>query len=205
VGASTTGLTDGASNEAASLVLTGSQGFLLAPGGELYAGPVDDSADWTKVAPIVSSCSVGKAQPTGQPSSVMLGAVTAKELILGCAASSSAGNGAADEQAKQLYSSPNGGVSWLAMAKAPKTAPAYSLAASPSETVILGTDEGIDVLPAGDIAWQTATLDGSAPSGGFSYVGMTTDEQGIALPANPSSGTVWFTFDGGRNWAPSHL
>ena len=43
VGAATTGLTDstanGAASEAASLVLTGSRGYLLAPDGTLYAGP----------------------------------------------------------------------------------------------------------------------------------------------------------------------
>ena len=34
---------------------------------------------------------------------------------------------------------------------------------------------------------------------------MTTDAQGVALPANPSAGTVWFTYDGGQNWKPSYL
>ena len=34
---------------------------------------------------------------------------------------------------------------------------------------------------------------------------MTTGAQGVALPANPSAGTVWFTYDGGQNWKPSHL
>jgi hypothetical protein len=34
---------------------------------------------------------------------------------------------------------------------------------------------------------------------------MTTHYQGIALPADPASGTVWFTFDGGHSWQPSHL
>ena len=34
---------------------------------------------------------------------------------------------------------------------------------------------------------------------------MTTGTQGVALPADPSSGTVWFTFDGGRSWQPSPL
>jgi hypothetical protein len=33
-------------------------------------------------------------------------------------------------------------------------------------------------------------------------VGMTTDAQGIALPADPTAGTVWFTFDGGQTWQP---
>jgi hypothetical protein len=31
---------------------------------------------------------------------------------------------------------------------------------------------------------------------------MTTDAQGIALPADPAAGTVWFTFDGGKTWRP---
>ena len=70
---------------------------------------------------------------------------------------------------------------------------------------MLATDRGIELLPKGEIAWQPATLTGAAPAGGFSYVGMTTDEQGIALPADPSAGTVWFTFDGGQTWKPSPL
>jgi len=71
--------------------------------------------------------------------------------------------------------------------------------------VILGTDQGIDVLPAGQVAWRMATLKGPAPAGGFGYVGMTTGKQGIALPADPSSGTVWFTFDGGQSWRSSRV
>ena len=47
-----------------------------------------------------------------------------------------------------------------------------------------------------------ATLNGPAPAGGFGYAGMTTDTQGVALPADPAAGTVWFTFDGGKTWAP---
>ena len=34
---------------------------------------------------------------------------------------------------------------------------------------------------------------------------MTTDEQGIALPSDPSAGLIWFTFDGGQSWKPSRL
>ena len=67
VGAATTGLTDGTASEAASLVLTGSRGYLLAPGGTLYAGPVDGSAAWPRVGALVSSCTVGPPQPDGQP------------------------------------------------------------------------------------------------------------------------------------------
>ena len=71
--------------------------------------------------------------------------------------------------------------------------------------MLLATDQGIDLLPRDEIGWRTATLKGGAPAGGFGYVGMTTDDQGIALPADPSAGTVWFTFDGGQDWQPSRL
>jgi hypothetical protein len=214
VGAPTSGLTDGAADEAASLALTGSRGFLLAPNRALYAGPVDGSGPWTLVNSITSACPVGAAQADGQPAGALFGAVNAKELILTCASSGaggssgpggSSGSAGSAEQHKLIYSSLNGGASWIQIAAAPTAGVATSVAASPSETVVLGTDQGIDVLPAGDIAWQAAELTGTVPAGGFGYVGMTTDEQGIALPADPASGTVWFTFDGGLRWQPSRI
>jgi len=204
VGAATTGLSggtgDGTAGQAAALVLTGSRGYLLAPGGALYAGPVDGSAPWQRIGSLVSSCTVGPARANGQPAGALLGAVNANDLIVACmSASGTAG------QRKQVFSSPNGGVSWLRMGTAPTAGTAFSLAASPSESVMIATDQGIDLLPKGEIGWRTATLQGDAPAGGFGFVGMTTDDQGIALPADPSAGTVWFTFDGGRDWQPSRL
>ena len=86
---------------------------------------------------------------------------------------------------------------------APTAGTATSIAASPSVSVVLATDQGIDLLPAGDISWRAASLTAAVPAGGFGYIGMTTDEQGVALPASPAAGTVWFTFDGGKSWRPS--
>jgi hypothetical protein len=80
---------------------------------------------------------------------------------------------------------------------------ATSVADAPDGTVVLATGEGLDVRPAGGTSWQAATLDGTTPKGGFGYVGMTTNAQGIALPANPAAGTIWFTYDGGQTWHPS--
>jgi photosystem II stability/assembly factor-like uncharacterized protein len=68
---------------------------------------------------------------------------------------------------------------------------------------VLATGRGIELRPSGETAWRLATLAAGLPDGGFSYVGMTTDEQGIAVPADPSAGTVWFTDDGGQTWQPS--
>ncbi len=215
VGGTTSGLTSGAPDEAASLVLTGSRGFLLAPDRALYTGPVTGSGAWTLVNSITPACPVGAAQADGQPAGALFGAVSAKELILACAAvsgSSGSGSGGSGSggsgsggQRKLIFSSPNGGAGRIQLATAPAAGIATSVAASPAETVVLGTNQGIDLLPQGDIAWQPAHLTGPAPAGGFAYVGMTTDEQGIALPASPASGTVWFTFDSGRSWQPSQL
>ena len=204
VGAATTGLTDGTADEAASLVLTGRRGYLLAPGGALYAGPVDGSAAWQRAGSLPSSCTVGPAQLDGQPAGALLGAVNARQLILACASASATG---AAVQQKLIFSSTDGGGSWHQAARAPDAGVAFSLAASAAGTMVLGTDRGIDLLPAGGTGWQTATLagGGGGPTGGFGYVGMTTSDQGIALPADPSAGTVWFTFDGGQSWQPSPL
>jgi len=79
------------------------------------------------------------------------------------------------------------------------------VATTASGTNVLATTRGIDVQLAGSTAWQAATLNGPMPAGGFGYAGMTTDAQGVALPADPRAGTVWFTFDGGKTWTPTPI
>jgi hypothetical protein len=202
VGPATTGLTNGGAPGAASLVLTGSLGYLLAPDGMLYAGPVNGSAAWSPVGR--APCAVGPAQPDGQPAGALLGAVNATDLIFACTPPPVPGR----LQKKLIFSSANGGYSWRLLAVAPAAGIATSVAASSSAAVVLGTNQGIDVLPAGSATWQQATVKGAgeaavAPAGGFSFVGMTTDEQGVALPVDAAAGTVWFTFDGGLSWQPS--
>ena len=44
---------------------------------------------------------------------------------------------------------------------------------------------------------------GAMPPGGFAHAGMTTDTQGVAVPAGPAQHGVWLTYDGGRTWQPS--
>jgi photosystem II stability/assembly factor-like uncharacterized protein len=131
--------------------------------------------------------------------------VNASDLILACVSASSGTNPSVSTQQKLVYYSKDGGASWQQMTTAPAAGVAFGLAASPTESVMLATDQGIDLLPAGEASWQTAKLRGGAPAGGFRYIGMTTDEQGIALPADPSAGTIWFTFDGGQTWTASRL
>jgi photosystem II stability/assembly factor-like uncharacterized protein len=205
VGTSTTGLTNGAASEAAELVLTSSRGYLLAPDGSLYSGPVDGTGPWTRVSSLVASCPVGPARADGQPTGALLGAVNASHLILACVSASSGTSPSVSTQQKYIYSSDNGGASWRQMATAPDAGVAFGLAASPTESVMLATDQGIDLLPANETSWRTANIRGGAPTDGFRYIGMTTDDQGIALPADPSAGTIWFTFDGGKTWTASRL
>jgi photosystem II stability/assembly factor-like uncharacterized protein len=55
----------------------------------------------------------------------------------------------------------------------------------------------------GGVTWAAAQ--GALPYGGFSYVGMTSPQQGVAVPADTTQHAVWFTFDGGRTWRASPI
>ena len=202
VGPPTSGLTgaSGLAGAAASLVLTGTRGYLLAPDGMLYAGPVDGSAPWQAVKQV--PCPVGTPLADGQPTGALLAAANAANLVLACASSSAPGA----QQAKRVFTSADGGTVWQnGAAAAPALGLVTSVAATPDGTDVLATTAGIDVAPAGGAAWQAATLEGPPQAGGFGYVGMTTGSQGVALPADPAAGTVWFTFDGGKTWTPSRV
>jgi hypothetical protein len=200
VGGSTTGLTvagtadAGATGSMASstaLILTQSSGYLLAPDGTLYSGPVNGSGEWKIVHQL--PCSPGQAQADGQPSGALLGALSASSLILDCT------------QTGHVYLSSNAGLSWQQTSASPAASTATSVTVSQAASVILATSQGIEVLPTGSTTWRMATLTGSSgnPAGGFGYVGMTNGLDGMALPANTAGGTVWFTTDGGLTWSPS--
>jgi hypothetical protein len=197
VGAATTNLqaAGGPGTATAALVLTGARGYLLGPDGTVYAGPVNGSAAWKAAGAI--PCGTGQPQPDGEPSGALLGAVTATSLLLACTQAP-----AGATQVKLVYSSANGGKNWQPMPTPPAAGTATSIAASPVNTVLLATSAGIEVLPAGG-SWRQATLTGTLPADGFGFVGMTTSTRGMALPADATSGTVWFTADGGATWSPS--
>ena len=205
-GPSTSGLDAGGQDGAASIVLTGTRGYLLAPDGMLYAGSVDGSAPWQAMARV--PCAVGSAQPDGQPSGALLAAESTTQLVVACTPPPVAGG----TQKKLIFASADGGASWQLIepaatgpaAVAPAAGVATSLAATSAGTVVLGTNQGIDVLPAGGTAWQQVALT-HAPAGGFVFVGMTTNAQGVAVPADVAAGTVWITFDAGQDWQPSSV
>jgi hypothetical protein len=188
----------------ASLVLTGGpadgRGYLLAPSGELLSGPLTGAA-WT-VAGKQGPCLPGAPGPDGQPTGALLAAGPSR-LVLVCTSSTDA---AGDSQAKLVAESSNGGSSWSTAGNGPATGIAASLAAQDAgQQVVLATDAGIYLSRAGGSTWQRTQ---ASPSGaaagehGFSYVGMTSLLDGVALPADPGLDEVFITTDGGSTWQP---
>jgi hypothetical protein len=184
---------------AASLMLTGTTAYLLAPGGVLFGGPLTGAA-WQPVTGTGSTapapCRPGPAQPGGQPSGALLAANGPSGLDLLCT-----GPSAGSQQRKTIYASQDGGRTWRRAGVAPAAGTASSLSGSPSGTLVLATSQGIEVSADGGATWSTAS--GTMPPGGFAYVGMTTTAQGVAVPADPAQNAIWFTHDGGSTWQPS--
>jgi hypothetical protein len=198
VGDSTNGLTEQGNQTSGMIALYGSVGYLLAPDGTLFSGPLDGSA-WHRAGS--TPCQPGVAQASGIPGFGHLALVDSTHLAFACA--STAANGV-----PAISTSDNSGAFWTPMPAsswAGVAAPGQltSFAAAPNGTLVLATNQGMYVLPAGTSSWKATNATGSgAPHGGFTYVGMTSSEQGVAVPADTSLHEIWMTFDGGRNWAP---
>jgi hypothetical protein len=194
-----------ASPSSAQLVLTGSRGYLLTPAGGLVSGPVTQPARWRTVTtlagiPVSLPCAPGAAETGGHPLQAML-ASTGPGLALLCA-----GQASGNQQAKNLYYSADGGRTWSPAGSAPAPGIAMSLSGTPTGPVLIATSGGIDFSTnspgaSGALTWRTAR--GARAAGGYSYVGMTTSLQGVAVPANVNTDAVWFTYDGGAHWAQS--
>jgi hypothetical protein len=188
----------------AQLVLTGTRGYLLAPDGVVYSGPVTAGAAWQPAqsngTPLTGCGKPGPAQADGVPGGTML-ASTGTGLVELCLTQSPG--------RKFLAYSPDGGRTWMPAGFAPNAGQAMSLSGTPTGQVLVATSSGIDVSStvagAGgpySLRWRTAVKGASAP-GGYSYVGMTTSQQGVAVPADTGLHAVWFTYDGGRHWQES--
>jgi len=185
----------------AQLVLTGTRGYLLAPSGDLYSGPVTSTVGWQLVTvrgtSKISCGHPGQAQANGVPSLSML-AATGTGLVELCLAQPLGG---------VLMYSADGGHTWQPAGHAPPAGTPTSLSGTPAGQVLIATASGIDV--SADVAGQRRnglhwrTVHGAAVPGGFSYVGMTTSEQGVAVPGDTSLHALWFTYDGGRHWQES--
>jgi hypothetical protein len=194
VGGATSGLTDGGAATSAVLALTGSVGYLVAPDGTLYSGAIGGT--WQRAGTV--PCQPGPGRADGLPNDIMLALQDSTHLAVTCTGPSF--------QAATVFTSDDGGANWSEQPAAAWTGvtrptTATSLTAAPNGTLVLASDLGLDVLPAGSSQWQFAGGLTSSNTG-FTYVGMTTDTQGVAVPIDTGLHEIWMTFNGGQTWAP---
>jgi hypothetical protein len=203
VGGATSGLTNAGHATSAVLQLTGSNGYLLAPDGTLYSGPIGGT--WTRVG--TAPCQPGTAQANGLPQAAQLALATSTSLAIAC-------NQPSATDPPSVWGSDNGGALWTQLpagqwsdfSNLSGIGSATSLGAAPNGNLTMATTTGIYVLSTATGRWTASNATGTgAPPGGFSYVGMTTDTQGVALPADTSLHEIWMTFDGGTTWTPSSI
>lgn len=185
------------SPSSATIVLTGTQGYWYTPEGML-SGPVTDGASWSTVGTSALPCAPGAPQPDGRPSAGQLAASGSAELALACPGNAQAGG----SQQETIYVSPDGGQSWRQQGTLTIDGTATSLAAATGGVMTLATTHCIDVSTDNGATWRTAHR---GPAGGFSYVGLTSSVQGVAVPADSSQHAVWFSYDGARTWTRSAI
>jgi hypothetical protein len=176
----------------AGLVVTGSTGYVLTPGGQVLSGPVSGGT-WRLAGP--APCTPGPAQASALPSQAQL-AASPSQLLLACESAGSAH--------PVLYTSADG-ASWQDAGVVGATGTPTSLASAAAGQAVLATSAGIYYSADGGKTWGTARFGGTVPSGGFSYVGMTTQAQGVAVPARAQLFEIFVTRDGGRTWTPSPI
>jgi hypothetical protein len=191
-------LSSGAASSA-TIVLTHGEGYLYAPDGTLLSGPTTPGATWQPAGQAAMPCLPGPAQPDGQPSGGQLAASAPGDLTLACPPGQTGGTHSGN-QGEIIYTSVNGGQSWLPHGSLSLPATVTSLAVNTGGVLAAGTSQGIEVSPDNGLTWRTAL-----PGAGVSYVGLTSPSQGVAVPADTSLHELWFTFDGGQTWQPSPI
>lgn len=173
---------------AVTLAVAGSTAYLLAPNGALLRGATSGGA-WTTVnnAP----CSPGAAQASGLPVAAQITAWPT--LVLAC--------DAGHQTTIFTLASGNG---WRKAGALQTSGAAASLTSAPGGLLALATTAGIYYSGNEGASWQPAIIQG-APAGGFSYVGMTTQTQGVAVPADAALGEIFVTTDSGHTWTRSPI
>jgi hypothetical protein len=163
------------------LVISGSTGYVMTPSGQVLSGPVSGGA-WSVVG----------SEPC--PAAEIQLAANATHLFAACFA-----------VGQVMLDTSVSGSGWQQGDNVTVPGTPTSLAATASGQVVLATTAGIYYSTNGGRTWQTASLSGPAPVGGFSYVGMTNQSQGVAVPAYADLGEVYVTANGGETWNPSPI
>ena len=169
-----------------TILLQGGTGWLVGPLGQVFTGSLT-SGTWTQVSE--SPCAGNISPAVG--SAMLDWSLASGDLIMACN----------EQDSTTIFSSANGGGTWTTQVTEPSFGLANSLTASTAAQYILATTEGIEVLNTSTGRWQKiVTL-----SGGFSYIGMTTTGQGVAVPVNAGLHEVYMTYNGGLSWLPSAI
>ena len=212
-----------ASSAAPKLIIAGgTTAYLLTPSGEVLRGSTSGGS-WQAVGRAPCSPAPGSASGQASQSPAVPGSATesAAPATSSGTQSSSQGYGAEFATGTQLlltcqsqaaaaqvtlYTSANG-ARWHRAGSLTAPGTPTSLASAAAGQAVLATTGGIEYSANGGRTWQAAKYTGTAsgPPGGFSYVGMTTAAQGVAIPADSTLGEVYVTADGGSTWKPSPI
>jgi len=171
-------------------------GYLLAPSGAVLSGPLT-GAPWTAAGQ--APCRSTVAPRSGRTAGVMLTAGS-NELFVACTSAAAPGSRL---YMKTVYASADGGKTWQQAGAVQGPGIATSLAAAQGGLVVLATTTCIDVSADGGATWrQVYAGPPGAAAGlrGFSYVGMTDQQHGVAVPADAGLHEVFITVDGGSHW-----
>jgi hypothetical protein len=193
------------SSAAPLLVISGGNtGYLLTPSGEVLSGPATaPGGSWSAVG--AAKCKPGSPSTSGQAAQPTAQLASGPKLVLACATPTAAGR----RFTAAIYTSATG-ATWqqagsMTVRGTPTSLTAASSASAASGVVALATTDGIRYSADGGATWQVAAVTGGTPAGGFSYVGMTDVDQGVAVPADASLGDVYVTNDGGKTWQASPI
>jgi hypothetical protein len=171
---------------------------VLAPSGTVLSGPLT-GGPWTVNGQ--APCQPAVVPGSGQPARAAFTAGS-NELFVAC---TSAAPAAGSLYVKNVWASADGGKHWWRAGRVSGPGIATSLAAAQGGLVVLATTTCIDVSADGGGTWRQVY--GSPPGAaaglqGFSYVGMTDSQHGVAVPADAGLHEILITSDGGSNWQP---
>jgi hypothetical protein len=173
------------------------EGYLLAEH-HLFTGS-PSGGPWqavTAITGLVPACLDSKGHQPPNSERGLIAPGSGSQLYLICQTQASGKSGG---PSPVLYQSANAGQAWKLDGKINSYGAATSIAVAPyTGAIVVATDSTI-IYSTNGRAWHQASFTGPVPTGGFSFVGMTT-ANGVALAADAQSKLIYITTNGGRTW-----
>jgi photosystem II stability/assembly factor-like uncharacterized protein len=177
------------------LQLTGQYGYLLA-GHVLYTGsPAGGSWQRASVTGPVPPCLNGKGRQAGSGERGLIAPSSTGLLYLVCQTQTSGAPGGP----ALLYQSADAGQTWQLDGKINSPGTLTSVAVAPYTGWIVAATDSTIIYSKNARTWRVAIPLGRAPALGFSFVGMTSQSDGVAVTAAPSR-RIYVTGNGGISW-----